>query len=376
LPDLSDITAAEAQLAPPKSKLPHFRELDGLRGIAALAVFIHHFFQPATLQSLEPWNWFFRITIYLSKFGANGVDIFFVLSGYLITALLLIDRGKPNYFHNFYWKRVLRILPVYLVHLILTQWIVGDAWGYIWLSLIFLVNFSQRFHVEEKGVAWTLSIEEQFYLIWPQFVRRLRISSLYYLAFALVFTSIILRIMLPLLTGKIAITYTPYRCDGLGLGAILALQWFDSGRAPRLVQPLLRILNANLTLVVALASAAMLICLPTGNLLLTGARITAVNFLAYRLICRIIQTNKPPAALTWLGRGVPVYMGNISYSLYLYHLIILFLLARHFQMVDPSHPWKIAGMFILALSASIAMSTLSLYAMELPVQRLRRFTLK
>jgi peptidoglycan/LPS O-acetylase OafA/YrhL len=123
---------------------------------------------------------------------------------------------------NFYWKRALRILPVYFVYLILTQSIIGNTWGYIGLSLIFLVNFSQRFHVNEKGVAWTLSIEEQFYLIWPHFVRRLRLTSLYYLAFALVLTSVLLRIVMPLATGKMAIMYTPYRCDGLGLGAILA----------------------------------------------------------------------------------------------------------------------------------------------------------
>jgi peptidoglycan/LPS O-acetylase OafA/YrhL len=120
----------------------------------------------------------------------------------------------------------------------------------------------------------------------------------------------------------------------------------------------------------------VLILLPADNLLLTGVRISTVNLLAYRLIRRVIQPGKPAAAFTWLSRAVPVHMGNISYSLYLYHPIVLFLVARHFRMVDPSHPWKIAGVFALALSATLAMSTLSLYAMERPVQRLRRFILK
>ena len=369
--------APALQGTPPKSKLPHFKELDGLRGIAALIVFVHHFFQPASWQSLDPWNRFFHVTIYLSRFGAHGVDIFFVLSGYLITSLLLIDRGNPNYFHNFYWKRALRILPVYFVHLILTQWIIGDAWAYIWLSLIFLVNFSQRFHIEPKGVAWTLSIEEQFYLIWPQFVRRLRLTSLYYLAFALVIASTVLRIVVPILTNRAALTYTFYRCDGLGLGAILALQWFDAESAPRIVKPLLKILNSNLALVVGIVSAVVILFfLPLESLLTAGARTSAVNFLSYRLIRRVIQTNRPVTGLSWLGRKVPVYMGNISYSLYLYHPIVLFLAAKYFVLVDPTHPWKVAGVFLLALSTAIILSTISLYAMELPVQRLRRFVLR
>jgi peptidoglycan/LPS O-acetylase OafA/YrhL len=375
LPLLHGSPVASSQVALPKSKLPRFRELDGLRGTAAVAVFVHHFLQTAATQPTERWYWFLRPILHLSQYGSSGVDVFFVLSGYLITSLLLIDRGEPNYLRNFYWKRALRILPVYFVYLILTQSIIGNAWGYIGLSLIFLVNFSQRFHVKEKGVAWTLSIEEQFYLIWPHFVRRLRLTSLYYLAFALVLTSVLLRIVMPLATGKIAIIYTPYRCDGLGLGAILALQWFEPEGRPRLIQMFLNILHSNLLLVLAIISAVV-VCLPAETLLIAGARIGTVNYLAYRLIRRIIMPGEPNHALTWLGHGVPVYFGRISYSFYLYHAIVLFLVAKHFGQIDSSHLGQAAALFALAFGATIAMSTVSLYAMEFPIQRLRRFVLK
>jgi peptidoglycan/LPS O-acetylase OafA/YrhL len=376
LPLLRDSPVASSQVAGQKSKLPHFSELDGLRGIAAVVVFVHHFLQVAATQPTGGWNWFFRLILHLSKYGSSGVDVFFVLSGYLITSLLLIDRGKPNYFHNFYWKRALRILPVYFVHLILTQSIIGNAWGYIWLSLIFLVNFSQRFHVTTIGVAWTLSIEEQFYLIWPNFVRRLRLTSLYYLAFALVLTSVLLRIVMPLATGGMAIIYTPYRCDGLGLGAILALQWFEPEGRPQLIQTLLNILHSNLLLVLAIISAAVLLCLAAEPPLIAGASISTVNYLAYRLIRRIIRPGEPNRALTWLGHGVPVYFGKISYSLYLYHVIVLFLVTKHFGQIDSSHLGQATALFALAFGATIVMSTVSLYAMELPIQSLRRFVLK
>ncbi|MBS1799964.1 MAG: acyltransferase [Acidobacteria bacterium] len=368
-------TATAASTSIGKAKLPHFKALDGVRGIAALVVFVHHFAQTIRPQQLSDWNWFFHGVFYLSQFGASGVDVFFVLSGYLITSLLLIDRGKPNYFHNFYWKRALRILPVYLVHLVFTQWLIGDAWGYIWLSLIFLVNFDQRFHVEAKGVAWTLSIEEQFYLIWPQFVRRLRLSSLYYLAFALVIGSFILRLAVQLRTHSIAITYTPYRCDGLGLGVLLALQWFNGAPPPRAVQPLLRILNSRTVLMLSAAGAIVVLSIPINNITII-ARITVVNLLAYHLIRRIIQSDRPAKAFSWLGRDLPVHMGNISYSLYLYHPIVLFVLAKHFNALDPTHPWKVAGFLLLAFAIVFTVSTLSLFVMERPMQRLRRFVLK
>ncbi len=331
-----------------------------------MAVFVHHFLQaPADQPS---GNWLARAVLHLSKYGASGVDVFFVLSGYLITSLLLIDRDKPNFFHNFYWKRALRILPVYFVYLILTATIIGDAWGYIGLCLIFLANFAQRFHVGLKGVAWTLSIEEQFYLIWPNVVKRLRLASLYYLAFALVLTSVLLRIIVPLATGKMAIIYTPYRCDGLGLGAILALQWFKPEK-PRLVQISLNVLHSNVLLVLAFVGAVVVLCLD--GQILAGVRIGIVNYLAYRLMRRIIRPNR---STTWLGRAVPVYLGRISYSFYLYHAIVIYLVVKHFGQIDVS--LRAAGLFALALSATVAMSTVSLYAMELPIQRLRRFVLK
>ncbi|MGF7183911.1 acyltransferase family protein [Tunturiibacter psychrotolerans] len=304
---------------------------------------------------------------------AYGVDIFFVLSGFLITSLLLIDRGKANYYHNFYWKRALRILPVYFVHLVLTQWVVGNAWGYIWLSLIFLVNFSSRFHVDSKGTAWTLSIEEQFYLIWPNFVNRLRVTSLYYLAFGLVFTSVLLRIIMPLATHAMAITYTPYRFDGLGLGAILALQWFNQEERPRPIQTLLNILNSKVLFVLAIAGTVAIVCLPA-SLLLTGALLGNINYLAYCLVRRIVM--QPERKPSWLAGRILVFFGSISYSFYLYHPIFLNLMAQHFRPIDATRPGEAWALFTFCFGGTLILSTVSLYAMELPIQRLRRYVLR
>jgi peptidoglycan/LPS O-acetylase OafA/YrhL len=228
-----------------KRKLPHLPELDGLRGLAALGVLFHHFMQPLGDDAAVHHSAVSGAIIAASGYGAMGVDVFFVLSGFLISSLLLVDREKTSYFHNFYWKRVLRIVPVYLVHLSLVAVLAPGSLGYILLSSVFLVNFASVFHMNGGGPTWTLSIEEQFYVLWPQAVRRLRLEFVYWLAFALIASSNLARILVPLWHGGINVQYTFYRCDGLALGAVLACQWFSPWRGSGFIRWTLDALNGR-----------------------------------------------------------------------------------------------------------------------------------
>jgi peptidoglycan/LPS O-acetylase OafA/YrhL len=163
-----------------KESLRHSKELDGLRGCASLSVLVLHLVITVTipLRAVGLSNGW-RLADQLAGLGSLGVDVFFVLSGFLITSLLLADRGEPAYYRNFYWKRILRIQPVYLLHLIAVWFLLPGSHGYVVLALLFIVNFDDYFRVVDVGPAWTLAIEEQFYLVWPQVVGRLSIRNIY-----------------------------------------------------------------------------------------------------------------------------------------------------------------------------------------------------
>jgi peptidoglycan/LPS O-acetylase OafA/YrhL len=360
-----------------KKKFPHLPELDGIRGLAALAVFFDHFFQfwnPEETTHFPHWiGWIAKV----SSFGYLGVDVFFGLSGFLITSLLLVDRESPAFFHNFYWKRVLRILPVYLVHLAVAAVMLKDTLGYILLSSVFLVNFAGLFHVNVVGAAWTLSIEEQFYLLWPQAVRRLRLQTVYSVAFGLVAMSVLGRAAVELWHGAVNLNYTFYRCDGLALGALLALQWYSHEGQTRWVRAALRVLNSNGTLLaVAAGYAAMLVWLPR-SAMTNVAMLTAVNYGVYRLIRLVLALRQKGAkALAWLGSPVGVYLGAISYALYMYQSFVFILFAEHGPHPAPTDGLAIVREFAITLAVCLVVCTVSRFALELPVLRLRRFVLR
>ena len=108
--------------------------------------------------------------------GWLGVHLFFVLSGFLITGILLDSRDKPNYFRNFYGRRALRILPLYMAVIAVSAVFYRGAWTYMLLAAGFMANFASYLGVgipHGPGVFWSLAVEEHFYLGWPLAVRLL-----------------------------------------------------------------------------------------------------------------------------------------------------------------------------------------------------------
>jgi len=128
-------------------------QLDGLRAIAVLMVFVHHSFQ--------------------SQLFWTGVDLFFILSGFLITGILLDQRQKQiwsGYLGPFYGRRARRILPPYLLFLVFTSVFFGIGWLRRWYFFLFLMNtepFRSMATQYSIGILWSLAVEEQFYLLWP-----------------------------------------------------------------------------------------------------------------------------------------------------------------------------------------------------------------
>jgi peptidoglycan/LPS O-acetylase OafA/YrhL len=201
----------------------HMPELDVLRGVAILmVVFFHGIYWSGATTSSHLVNLFLRVTVV----GWLGVNLFFVLSGFLITGILLDTKNKPSYFRQFYLRRALRILPAYLAMILLL--VVTD---YIRVpqtivALLFLANYMSAMHIPGGyGPLWSLSVEEQFYLVWPAVVRAVSVRALTLISLALCVIEPVLR----WLTASGHLNFgdikgsTHLIADNLALGALAAV---------------------------------------------------------------------------------------------------------------------------------------------------------
>jgi peptidoglycan/LPS O-acetylase OafA/YrhL len=283
-------------------------QLDGVRAIAVLAVFLHHAFK---IQAL----WI-------------GVDLFFVLSGFLITGVLLDAKQQPlgHYFAYFYNRRVRRILPPYMLLLLAGTLFTGVGWLHYWYFYVLGTNFILPLHVphpEAFDPLWSLAVEEQFYLVWPLIVYFLSARNLRWFAGFLV-------VLAPLLRGAFhfsdmwpVYTLTPFRMDLLAVGALLCLQW-RSDRA------IVERWGAKIGLAMIPVGLAIPFILhrwfvPTDLrmahpvIYYEANVITCLGMMLYALSGWKVE---------WLKIRPLLYIGQISYSMYLVHDGVLLLL-RH-----------------------------------------------
>lgn len=199
--------------------------LDGLRAVAIALVLSHNF-----LLFESPVGVGKAVNLLLNL-GWVGVQLFFVLSGFLITRILLADRASPHYYRAFFGRRVLRIFPLYylslLVFTLLLPMVRGEAVaeGTVWLWL-FVSNWSGGAGLGSGGMPhfWSLAIEEQFYLLWPFVVRRLGARGVLRASLLLALASLCTRVALLQAGASSEAVYqwTPCRFDALALGAALA----------------------------------------------------------------------------------------------------------------------------------------------------------
>lgn len=238
--------APPAELALPS----HIPALDGVRGIAVLLVLFCHATQrpfgegsdAAFVGALD------KGILSLARISWTGVDLFFVLSGFLITGILFDAKGKDHYFRNFYARRTVRIFPLYYVCLLLflvifplmPAWFNFTAsgeqrWGHLYSAQpwywFYLSNYSQ-FWTEQHNltsdhiihVSWSLAIEEQFYICWPLVCFLCTRRTLLKVCAGMFFGSMLLRTVLWWRGYDwLAMGYTPCRVDGLAVGAAIAL---------------------------------------------------------------------------------------------------------------------------------------------------------
>jgi peptidoglycan/LPS O-acetylase OafA/YrhL len=307
--------------------------LDGVRGLAVLLVLFYHFVLYGGPGRVPPAD---SSLVGFTGFGWIGVDLFFVLSGFLITGILYDAKGSPGYFRNFYARRVLRIFPLYYgvlfgVFVLLPlafpeserlQLLRQDAgWYWTYLANVKIAGDGWG-QFPALGHFWSLAVEEQFYLCWPVLVLLLSRRGLLKVCVGCVVASGLLRVALYQSgEGLAAYVLTPARADTLALGAFVALV----ARGPAGLAGLRRWSPPVLALCLAGTGGIFLargpdyhdpIVLTLGFTLLAGLFAALVG----------VAVSAPEGGLTRRGLGAPllVSVGRYSYAMYVFHHLLLF----------------------------------------------------
>ena len=333
------MTTAAAPTSPEPAPLPrrlkgHVPVLDGVRGLAILAVVILHVtgrIDHPEGGTLDWWVW----TIFHT--GWMGVDLFFVLSGYLITGILCDTRAAENYFGSFYGRRALRIFPLFYIFLT-AVWIAfrmtktgeypfgAPAWWYfLYLQNYVMFSPAIEFVPGVIGITWSLAVEEQFYLVWPLLVRKLTRQNMIRLCVAIIVLQPVLRQLLYSFASERwilnAYCTTPTRMDGLAIGALIALILREDGGLARLAKWARVMLPVGVigTLVCFfLIGEAEPRTYPFGVYGYTTVALAFGGFLIFALGAR--EESLLSRALSGKFLGL---WGKYSYAIYLWHAILI-----------------------------------------------------
>jgi peptidoglycan/LPS O-acetylase OafA/YrhL len=371
----------------------HQPELDGIRGLAILAVMLSH--AASTLGVLPhrlPHPAWTPIVAFVCVPGWGGVDLFFALSGFLITGILLRARSGGTYFRSFYARRVLRIFPLYYLFLALTL-----AASHLFPSfaaelpvttterlsyLLYLQNWPlfwpQWTDIHSVwAIFWSLAAEEQFYMVWPTLIRFMSIPAMLALCVAGFALGLPLRWYLIHYVGasSIAVLHFPLgRLDGLLLGAALALYRQHRGHAVPAIWAVWSFA----------AGGAMLVYIAVFHvreLVGTDVHITTFGITGFALMSAglIIASQHPlPKIRSFLTLPPLTIAGKYSYGMYVYHPLVYLGMVGLAHRISPATQGEFKILpallfFLLAIGASTAVAILSFHFLEQPFLSLKRF---
>jgi peptidoglycan/LPS O-acetylase OafA/YrhL len=368
--------------------------LDGVRGLAILLVILFHH----TL--MRPAMPFDRVYVNVARLGWSGVDLFFVLSGFLITGLLLDSKGEPHYFRNFYARRTLRIFPLYYAFLFFTLYVApwlwpgapldqmareamaesSEAWYWLYGSNLLFAR-DENFGHPNLAVTWSLAIEEQFYIVWPAIVALTRRRALAWTCGALIMAAVGLRLWLTLSGAHWVVAYVLPVCrmDALAAGALVAIAVRSASAA--VVRSGARWMGA---LAAATVAAIWVYEDPLdngdwGEPLMQTAGYTAVAA-AYAALVALAAASPADAPLVRLfSLAILRSFGRYSYALYLFHVPIRrFIRDEYFPVA--SFPTLFGSplpgqllFYVVATAPAFALAWASWHLFEKRVLALNRF---
>ena len=334
-------------------------ELDSLRAIAAIAVVWSHAAHAAPGFRFAP----------IVRWGWTAVDLFFVVSGYLITTIILNAQKSKHFLLNFYVRRSLRIWPIYYLALFAfaaLNLVLGRVYPMDGLPryLAYLQNVSHYWGGQDppfcKAFAhtWSLAVEEQFYLIWPALVLWVGRKRLVPFSLALIALAALMR-------GRgwdaqLLLT----RCDGLALGGLLAAIVSDR---PRFEQNIKAYRRAFMIICCTGLAVLPFFKIPgtSGFDAVSSLELLAINLFFVALVGYCVCSTGTKE-LAWLRNTKLIYVGKISYGLYLYHNLIIALLPKITKVKEQPWPWM-----VVALGVSFALAALSWEFIEKPILALK-----
>jgi peptidoglycan/LPS O-acetylase OafA/YrhL len=351
---------------PQNDKSNYMIQLDALRAIAVLGVLVYHFLpQDFILNSRFQW-------------GPLGVKFFFVLSGFLITRILLrckdlveVENQSVLFtLKSFFARRILRLAPAYYLYLLVITILASNS---IKDSLLWHLTYTSNFYFSKHGWVdytshfWSLSVEEQFYVFWALLIillprRYLLVAIISTIFIAPLFRSIFVGLGL---TNGISESILTFACfDSLGLGALLAFFSYYRSRHTK-----------------AFTSVCFWIGLPL---------FIALNFIVpiYSRKSIILGSTAASMFFVWLinraaqgFKGLPgdilsfqplVYLGKISYGIYLYHLLSSEILYRLFTYSGLAYPKSVWLEFVLQTLLTVITASLSWHFFESPINALKK----
>ena len=365
----------------------YYPALDGLRGIAILLVILFHSMRMEPLSSLD--QWVYR----LGRGGWVGVDLFFVLSGFLITGILLRNRGAKHYFRSFYARRTLRIFPLYYAMLILAFFILPSLeftdsrvfpderseqwWYWTYLSNV-LFSLRHYFRHAILGPTWSLAIEEQFYLFWPLVVFFCRARILQWLCLALIGVVVAGRYVcsiqgvhwIPLYVLSI------FRLDALVMGALLAALVHRYGDDAHFRRLRLAMIAFGVVVVAYFFALDLLVHRAP---LMQRSGYFAVAVLSGGVLLAAISARETSFLYRLLTSKVLCLCGAYSYAMYLFHHSIVSLTELHWFSPNDIAPFfgsRILGQILFTGVCTIISFVLALaswYVLEQPFLRMKRY---
>lgn len=339
----------------------YFPGLNGLRFFAALAVIITHVELMKNKFGYENlWS-----NPFIHELGILGVSFFFVLSGYLITYLLLIEKDTIGVISlkSFYMRRILRIWPLYYFILILgfvlfpafeffeisyfTEHFQSHFWGNLILYLLILPNLAFSFFsaVPLIGQSWSIGVEEQFYILWP-----LLIKFRNYFSFKFLISILMTLILMKFIILILSINYENEQLIVLkkfaamakfenmiigGIGAMLLKNKLES---------ILNIIYYKATLIFSILGLFVLIYI-TPKFLHDGVHL----FQSVFFLVIILNVSSNPNSIIKIENRLFNFLGKISYGIYMYHLIVIFIVIKLMSFMEITNPSSLKYNVVLYL---------------------------